>query len=79
MTSRRRAPQPVCDARPFRRIRRGLDDNQLRASLVATVKFRVERPRKRLRVMRNHAYAAEIFHRGNVCMRDDVAVLNFEF
>ena len=61
--SRRRPPQPVGDARPLRQFRRRLDDNPFRARLVAAVQFRVKRPRKRLRVVRNHAHPREIFDR----------------
>ena len=62
--SRRRAAQPVGDARPFRQIRRRFDDNQFRARLVATMQFRVKRPRKRLRIVGNHADARKISPEG---------------
>ena len=46
----------------------------IRARLVATVQLRVNRPRKRLRVMRNHTHLRKIFAGGNVRVRDDVAI-----
>ena len=72
LKSRRRPPQPVGDAGPLRQIRRRLDDNPFRAGLVAAVQLRVNRPRKRLRVARNHAHPREIFDGGNLGVRDDV-------
>ena len=59
--SRRRAPQPVGDARPFRQFRRRLHHDQFRACLVAAVQLRVNRPRKRLRVVRNDTHPRKIF------------------
>ena len=76
--SRRRAPQPVRDARPFRRIRRRFDDDQLRARRVAAVQLRVKRPRKRLRVVRNHAHVRRAETGGNFRVRDDKAIANCE-
>ena len=74
----RRASQPVGDARPFRHFRRRLHNDQLRARLVATVQLRINRPRKRLRIVRNDAHAREIFRRRNVGVGDDVSRLKVE-
>ena len=71
---RRCPPQPVGNARPLRRFRRRFDNNQVRARLVATVQLRVNRTRKRLRVMRNHTHPRKIFAGGNVRVSDDVAI-----
>jgi len=56
---RRCPPQPVGNARPLRRFRRRFDDDQSRARRVTTVQLRVNRPRKRLGGMRNHAHRAK--------------------
>ena len=71
---RRCPPQPVGNARPLRRFRRRFDNDQSRARRVAAVQLRVNRPRKRLRVMRNHAHPRKMFRRWNVRMGNDVAI-----
>ena len=71
--SGRRAPQPVGDAGPPRRFRRRFNDDQLRARRVAAVQFRVNRPRKRLRIMGNHAHPGKILRRGNMRVSNDMA------
>ena len=48
----------------------------LRARRVAAVQFRVKRPRKRLRVMRNHADIRRAEAGGNFGVRDDVSMVD---
>ena len=71
---RRCPPQPVGNARPLRRFRRRFDNDPSRARRVAAVQLRVNRPRKRLCVMRNHAHPRKMFRRWNVRMGNDVAI-----
>jgi hypothetical protein len=70
---RRRATQPVRDARPFRQIRRCFHDNQIRARLVAAVQLCINRPGECFCIVGYHAHAGKIFCGRNLRVRDDEA------
>src|SRR5580698_10255070 len=67
-----RAPQPIGDARPFRQIRRRLDDDGFDTGFIAAMPFGVERARKRLGIMRNHTDTGEWLARRNLGMGNDM-------
>lgn len=69
---RRRAIQTVGNRAPLGGFRRGFDNNQLRASFITAMQLGINRPRERLRVMRDHAYMSETFVGRDVRVRDDV-------
>jgi len=55
------AAQPIVDGLPFGGLRHRLDDDELRAFFVAPVQLRLNGPRERLRVVRDHIDSVNTF------------------
>src|SRR6266568_4795812 len=68
----RRPSQTIRNRPPFTGFRHGFHHDQLRARLVATMQFRVNRPSERLRIVRDDRDETKTPGRRDVRVRDDV-------